>query len=60
VVKQSENSSRVLWKADIKLKGMWWILTPLGYFGLKNLEHDGRKGCVKKSTELFGKARVIE
>ncbi len=56
----SESLSRVSWKADIKLKGMWWILTPLGYFGLKNLEHDGRKGCVKKSTELFGKAREIE
>jgi hypothetical protein len=37
VVKQTENSSRVLWKVDITLRGLFWMFTPLGYFGFKKL-----------------------
>lgn len=36
------------------------MFTPFGYFGFKKLETEGRQGCIKKSTELFGKAREIE
>ena len=60
VVKQTENTSRVSWKADLSLKGILWALTPLGYFGFKKLESDGRQGCVKKCIELFGNAREIQ
>ena len=57
VVKQTINTSRIQWKVDISLKGLYWAFTPFAYLGFKKLQSDGRQGCVKRAIQLFGKAR---
>jgi hypothetical protein len=50
------NRTEVTYRADITLNGVLWLFTPFIKGSLKDLEENAKKGMLKKSEEMFGKA----
>lgn len=58
--KKGENKTLFMYRADICLRGILWLATPFIISGLKTLTVKARDGCLKKSIELWGKAKILK